>query len=465
MRDEPVDHRRRSARRDRVIAVLVPPAVFLASAVFVWASDRVIPRAANDQNEYHLKAIRQFAAQWPRPNLRDYASATTPGYHLAMALVDRFVTGNEIALRAAGASFTVGMLATLGWLLAGRTPRARDAVALSLPLVTSLYTFSSGIYLLPDNAAWWGVVLAIALALDGRQRWGGRTAGAAGALLLALVLVRQVHLWAAGLFIAAAWLGRSDRILPPTAKSLDPDGTIHARSRRTGLMVAACVPAVIAVACFMRIWHGTMPPSIAAEIHFGWKPPEAGIRLAGPNWAVPAAVLAVAGALGPFYAGYLLPAMRVGRVRPAWVLAGASLALLIAVLPRTSYEYGTRSSGLWNVVRKLPTLADRSPLIVGLAALGGATLGAWLQAVARRDAWILGAAFVGYAASQVPNPSAFHRYYEPFALIVFALAAVRALDHPGERPATAAAPPPPKAWVGPAVAAALLGTITISNFG
>jgi hypothetical protein len=472
MQDEPVDHHRRSAGRVRLVAAaLVPPAVFLALAACVWVSGRGIPRAANDQNVYHLKAIRQFAAQWPRPDFRDYPSASTPGYLLALALVDRFVTGNEIALRAAGASFTVGMLATLGWLLARRARRTPDAVALCLPLVTSLYTFSSGAYLLPDNAAWWGVVLALALALDERRRWGARTTVAAGALLLALVLVRQVHLWAAGLFVAAAWLGGCDRLLPPAAQPVAPDDTMLARSRRAVWMIVACVPAVVAVAWFMRLWHGTMPPSIATEIYLGWKAPEAGIRLTGPNWAVPATILAVAGALGPFYVGFLMPAVRARRVRPTWILTGAGVGFLLAVLPHTSYEYGTRSSGLWNVVRKLPTMAERSPLILGLAALGGATLAAWLQALPRRAAWILAAAFLGYAASQVPNPSAFQRYYEPFVLIAFALAAVHVSsasdvsDVSGEPPRPSLPPPPRGAWVGPVLAAVLLGAVTALSFG
>jgi hypothetical protein len=36
-------------------------------------------RTSFDQDLFHLKVIVQFSTQWPRLDLRDYLSATTPG--------------------------------------------------------------------------------------------------------------------------------------------------------------------------------------------------------------------------------------------------------------------------------------------------------------------------------------------------------------------------------------------------
>jgi hypothetical protein len=80
---------------------------------------------------------------------------------------------------------------------------------------------------------------------------------------------------------------------------------------------------------------------------------------------------------------------------------------------------------LWNVARRLPTFADRSPLVIGLACLGGAILAAWAVVLPRRDRWLFLAAWAGFTVAQAANREAWQRYYEPFVLILFALAAAR----------------------------------------
>src|SRR5690606_36064828 len=43
-------------------------------------------RARADEQNYHLPAVLHFAEQLPLPDLSDYPSATTPGYHLLLSL-------------------------------------------------------------------------------------------------------------------------------------------------------------------------------------------------------------------------------------------------------------------------------------------------------------------------------------------------------------------------------------------
>src|SRR5205807_925172 len=75
----------------------------------------------------------------------------------------------------------------------------------SLPFAASVYVVSSAVWLLPDNAGWWGVLALMLISWRPRVDW--RTWLLGGLVLLALVFVRQVHAWAAGLLIITAWLG------------------------------------------------------------------------------------------------------------------------------------------------------------------------------------------------------------------------------------------------------------------
>ena len=88
--------------------------LLLSAAIPLWLSGAMPTRVAGDQNQYHLPAIRTFAADWPAVDVRDYASATTPGYHLALAAVARYVDDHALTLQLAGCLLTVGLLAPLG---------------------------------------------------------------------------------------------------------------------------------------------------------------------------------------------------------------------------------------------------------------------------------------------------------------------------------------------------------------
>src|SRR4051794_39707330 len=74
-----------AARRAAVIMGGLTAAVLLA--LILWGHDD--HRASYDQNVYHLPTIRQFASELPRPDFSNYLSATTPGYHLILAILSR----------------------------------------------------------------------------------------------------------------------------------------------------------------------------------------------------------------------------------------------------------------------------------------------------------------------------------------------------------------------------------------
>src|SRR5947209_1613275 len=107
----------RRALRRQVTTATVLVALFLAAALPLILTDHERGRAADDQNMWHLPAIRQFARQLPHPDLHDYLSATTPLYHLLIAAADRWISPDLRVLRLFGALFTAGLLAPL-WVAA-----------------------------------------------------------------------------------------------------------------------------------------------------------------------------------------------------------------------------------------------------------------------------------------------------------------------------------------------------------
>jgi len=435
--------------REPVRASVLLCLLFLAAAVplIVLGYDR--GRGAADQNQFHLVAIRTFARQWPHFDFSGYASATTPGYHLILAAFDRYVSDSERVLRLLGALFTVGLLATLAAAVARRTGAAA-AVVLCLPAVCSLYVFSSGAWLLPDNAAWWVVLALLLLAM--RPKVDGHTYLAGGLLLLLLVVFRQVHVWMAGVLCLSAWMGQSDRLWPhDQAAGTD---ALARRSTRALLMALAAVPAVIVLLSFFRLWHGTTPPSFQTA---GTNNPS----VIGGNPAVPATVLSIFGFVSLFYLCWLLSALRAAerRVVALLVLGGLVVGLIAGLVPHTSYNPAQgRWSGIWNLLKPLPTYHERSPAIIALSALGGAMLGAWLAALGRRDRWIFAAAWAGFIASQTVGALAWQRYYEPFVLIALPLMASRlpaGRDHRSISLSRAA----------PLALAVLLAAITLQGLG
>jgi hypothetical protein len=398
-------------------------------------------RAALDQDDYHLPVIRQFARELPRPNFSDYPSGTTPAYHLVLAVVGRIagVTDDVHTLRVLGSLFTLGLIATLAY-PAARRLGAVHGTAVSLPLLCSLYVVSSGAWVLPDNAAWWGMtgILLVALA-----PWaGGRTVVWGATLLLVTVLTRQTNLWAAAALWVAALIGTDDSEAERTPALLLISPSRPGATARLLRMFLATVPAFAAVAYFVWLWKGTVPPSMRF-----W--------LVGGNLAAPAAILCLIGVITPFYAGYLWPAVRMATVRLRGpLLIGAAVGFLIGILPETSYDVSHgRWSGLWNAAKRLPVVADRSPLIVLLATVGGAALGAWTVALPRRAAWVFLVAWAGFATVQAMNAFAFQRYYEPMVLIAAALAVAHL-------PPAALAQRWRIAWAGPATLALSLAAVT-----
>lgn len=400
---------------------------YLVVLLGIIATDRIPERAGFDDIMCHEPTIREFARQWPRLDFTDYLSATTPGYHLLLAMVVKFVAPERHVLQGVGALIASGWI---GLMVAGVARRAGPwlGVAFVLPIAFSAYVVQSGAYLLPDNVSWLLLYAGLVLCLG---TWSVRGALGFGLVLLLAVLVRQPLLWLAGVAWAAAWLSptqvRGGARLWATALR----EKFRTRLWRTGLAIGVSLPAMWALWYFVSIWHGLTVPRFQ------------GLHQA-LGYSTPVFVLANVGFSSLFFGASLWPVLRQvwSRARGLVLAAGVSGAALGALQPSTmSFEAG-RFSGLWTIGSLFPSVGHVSLFMFSLATVGGVALLGWLMMLGLRQRLILVVAILGFVAAQTMNHLTAQRYVEPFLLMLIPLGASRVV---------ALVPPAGRRWllVGP----------------
>ena len=395
----------------RLVAGAILALMVLIPAWGLILSGHLRGRGAHDQLNYHEPAIVRFAADWPRPDVSDYLSATSPGYHLVLAGAAQVLGDDRLTLQLLGSLFSGAMFAWIGFAISG-TLGVRRSVMLALPLLGSMYVFYPAVWLLPDNAAWLGVIVVLWLALRARRVSGMLIA--ATLVTTALVFTRQIHLWVLGPVWTACYLGsrrgepEQDRVAWDIRGLVtrDPAGGLIRVSFGLVLAVAPC--GVLAI--LLREWGGLTPPLFQGAYH-------------GGNPAAPAFILALFGLFAPFYMVFMWPTVaRTIAGNRGGIVVGAAIGLVASLAAATTYstEAG-RYSGLWNLTRHAPVVAERSVVIVLLATIGGALLMAMLGAIGRRDRWVIAAAIVGFIAAQSASHELWQRYTEPFVLLVLTM--------------------------------------------
>ncbi len=398
----------KASTRDRLWAVVVVSLVFLVVSWTVILAGNLSGRGASDDLVYHWPAIPQFADQLPNPDITDYASATTPGYHLTLSPLVKAGFGHA-AIQLIASLWTLGFFAMMSWVVAGRF--GRGAAVLMLPMLASMYILYPGIWLLPDNAGWLGVLAILLLALSPNPTW--KTWACSGVILFALIWTRQVHIWIAGVIWLSAWLGSS--ATTPTLRTLF--STSLDRTGRTFIAIACTVPAFTALVWFMAMWGGLVPPTFQNQHE-------------GPNPATPGFILTQLAILSVFFAPMLWPRLKEAwKHQWGWIIFAAIVGLVLGVVPETSYSPDAgRYSGWWNLINKLPAFVDRSPAVILGSITGAIALVVWLNIANRRDAWIWIGGLVAFTLAQSANHASWQRYHEPMLLIMILLILARSTE-------------------------------------
>lgn len=363
-------------------------------------------RGAWDDYQYHWVAITEFADQLPNPDISDYASATTPGYHLILAAFVKAGVGHMGAQLIASV-WTLGLVGLLVWVLSARFGRVAALVA--LPMIASMYVLYPGIWLLPDNAGWLGVLGILLLSLRPNPTW--KTWALSGLILGTLILFRQVHIWIAATIWLSAWIGSS--IQTPTTLSI-LFSSLFDRTGRSFIALACTIPAFTALFFFLSIWDGLVPPTFQNQHQ-------------GPNLVTPGFILTQLSILSVFYIPLLYPTLKeTWNHHWGWILLAIFVGIVLGIVPESSYSVEAgRYSGWWSIINKIPTIADRSPVIMLGSITGAVALVVWLSFVDRRDIWIWIGTLVAFVLAQTANHASWQRYHEPMLLIMILLILAR----------------------------------------
>jgi hypothetical protein len=397
-------------------------------------------RGSYDQRNYHQRVIETFAGELPTPDVSDYLSATTPGYHLVLSAPSAAGVGTR-GLRLIGLVFPLAMVGVLAWHVGQRAGWVR-AFAVLLPVATSMYVMHSAMWLLPDDAAWFGVACVLVLAFRARVDWLFYVGG--GVALAWLVMARQIHAWAAAPLWVAAWLGERDEG-NETIRGLFSG--VSARLRRAAPAGLATLPGLAILGTFGVVWGGLTPPTFQA-------------RYGEPNPATPAFVLSLLAIYSAFFGAYIVPAaIDLLRTRKVLVVLAAVAGLVVCVVPATSFDQDAgRWTGLWRIVAMAPAVGERSVLIVVLGVCGAVALAAWMHALGARARWISLASLVAFTAAQTASHELWQRYSEPFLLMLVAIMSVQVREMPVRSRLLDAG-----RVVGPAGLGVLLGVVTAAS--
>jgi hypothetical protein len=387
-----------------VLAVLFACAVL---PVIMFGSDAT--SEASDEAAAHLPTVLQFAAQLPTPDLRDYPSATGPGYHLLMAVPARLgvgVHGLRIIASLAGLA-----LLLLVWRTAARAAGPTVALALTLPLLMSTYVLSGSAWLTTDVlsvligttmvaiAAWWMPTTRTFLTL--------------AVLFVAALSVRQTNVFLAAPILAAGILGSP---LGRSASDAEQWSGDEPRSwSRLAAAFLALVPAALLLLALVNMWGGLMPATFRSMHDKGLSPvaPAYGLALLG-TWAAIA----------------LLPmapeVLHTVRRHALAITLVASLAFLGAVVADSTWsvEQGRWGGAYWMIVKAFPAFGGRSIVIVA-AAVVGAVLAAvlWIRAAEirrGRQATIVLVSLLALMVVQAGNSQVWQRYFDPAILVALA---------------------------------------------
>ena len=387
-----------------VLAVLFACAVL---PVIMFGSDAT--SEASDEAAAHLPTVLQFAAQLPTPDLRDYPSATGPGYHLLMAVPARMGVGVH-GLRIIG-SLAGLALVLLVWRTAARAAGPSVALALALPLLVSTYVLSGSAWLTTDVlsvligtsmvaiAAWWMPTTRTFLML--------------AVLFVAALSVRQTNVFLAAPILAAGILGSP---LGRSASDAEQWSGDEPRSwSRLGAACLALVPAALLLLALVNLWGGLMPATFRS-LH------DKGLSLVAPAYGL--------ALLGTWAAIALLPmapeVLHTVRRHALAITLVASLAFLGAVVADSTWsvEQGRWGGAYWMIVKAFPAIGGRSIVIV-TAAVVGAVLAAvlWIRAAEirrGRQATIVLVSLLALMVVQAGNSQVWQRYFDPAILVALA---------------------------------------------
>ena len=335
-----------------------------------------------DELCYHYPVIQKFAVEFPRLDLSDYQSATTPLFHILFALAGKAVGFELYKLRFL--NVLVSYLAV--WVLfrlLHRDLRVGRGQALTFALLFALspYFFGASFILLTDNLALLFCFLTLRAAMKFRQTNRLRDFAVTSGLMAACLLTRQIHFWLT--LIAGYYLATSP---------------LRIQAKAGGLTVmAACL---LPLGLLMITWRGLVPPSFSGYegTPFNIRPVNYFLALVG------------------LYAFLCAPQMITQQFAPRWQLGVLVVAgVVLLVLRPMSWVFGD-DGYLWRVSAHVPAVYSSSVVFWLLVPMGLIAIYDYAVGPDRESLPLVYLA--AFALVSLSNRVVYQKYYDPFALLL-----------------------------------------------
>lgn len=363
-----------------------------ATAVVALAGVRVTTGWL-DQSKFHFPTIRGLAEQLPVPDVVNVRTATGPLMHLTLAIPTRLLGLPETAVQILNAAIFWTLLMAATFYATRSLPRGVQ-VSVMACVALSPYILQGTLWITTDPAA--AALFVLALAAAARfQGWAGE-ALLLGLVVAAAIATRQTAVW----------------LLAPVLLAVVSAGTPRAVTARNCALVA--LPGIAVLGTLVTLWGGLLPPMFVGSNGAGANPTS--IPVGFMLWAFFAAPLLIA---TPQWTA------TIRRNLPLVVLGGSGAAAPAVIWPSAYEEAGQIREGgwPWELIRATGSVADRAPLLIALAFVGGAAVTALLAMLWRsgrvRATLVVGSGIFGSIASAAAAANAWPKYSEMPLLACF----------------------------------------------
>jgi len=341
-----------------------------------------------DEPKFHYPTILQFAHQLPLPDVRDYNSATTPLFHILLAIASK-ITGEDIThLRMVNLLITYITVLMFFKVISDHFRLSfLKAFLFTLLFTFSPYFFREAFVLLTDNLPVLWLIIFLHFYLKHKLTGNIKPFLWSLFLLMLLCLTRQTYLY--------VWL------------ALVMDILIGGTSLKTkGANIALSIIAIAPTLLLFYTWHGLTPPSFI-KVH---------TKNSLLNVKPIMYCLSVIGFYGLFIPGSNIYAdfFKAHKIKLIAFAVLSCLVIYFFPLTKTKEDFGF----LWYMAVEVPMLKGTSLLFYFLSAAGVIVLGAMWQKEGTSFFMLF---IVGLLLSEVPNKLIFQRYYDSSILVFLIL--------------------------------------------
>ncbi len=397
--------------REKPLIVLVAVFLVLIFSIvfrpFIDTMDRV------DESHFHYPTILQFAEQFPNFDFTDYNSATTPLYHVFIAVFALIVSPDILFLRLVSAVWGV-LCVMLVYFIYRKNGKAVSAGLFTAVFMLSPYFIGPSVRLSTDNFALFFALLAFYYMENKPDPIWRLNLAVTGA-----VLSRQIYSWLIAVYPALIVL-KGKRLRP---KHLLP----------------ILIP-VTGISIFILLWHGLNPPSFAYHGQ-------------GLNADIPVYVFSLYGFYGLFFLSWFWRTVFCDRktVLAAGAAVVSSLGFLL-LFPVSNIYSTARGGMLWRLAEKCPMAGPNSLVFIVLMPVGLFFLFVVFRYLYRHKEYLMICAFPLWLLANSVQHRCYQKYLGPFILFFWGYFLVRQKGQGTGR------------WVGPGLFLLFLAAIAVVRF-